>query len=73
MVQFEDPYLGDVIIKTSYDQLYDEHVFLFSTHSIQYLFALEGMELIDVQPQNTHGGSMRYVLANQGAYQRSQL
>ena len=68
VVQFEDPYLGDVISKTSYDQLYDEHVFLFSAHSIQYLFALEGMELIDVQPQSTHGGSMRYVLANQGAY-----
>ena len=26
------------------------------------------MELIDVLPQNTHGGSMRYVLAHQGAH-----
>ena len=26
-VIFEDPYLGDVINKTSYDQIYDEHVF----------------------------------------------
>jgi methylation protein EvaC len=65
---FEDPYLGDVIAKTSYDQIYDEHVFLFSALSIQYLFGLQGMELIDVFPQKTHGGSMRYVLAHQGAY-----
>jgi methylation protein EvaC len=65
---FEDPYLGDVIEKTSYDQIYDEHVFLFSAHSIQYLFRLYGMELIDVLPQKTHGGSMRYVLAHAGAY-----
>ena len=68
VVLFEDPYLGDVIEKTSYDQVYDEHVFLFSAHSIKYLFGLHGMELIDVQPQITHGGSMRYVLAHAGAY-----
>jgi SAM-dependent methyltransferase len=68
VVMFEDPYLGDVIAKTSYDQIYDEHVFLFSALSIQYLFGLQGMELIDVFPQKTHGGSMRYVLAHQGAY-----
>jgi 2-polyprenyl-3-methyl-5-hydroxy-6-metoxy-1,4-benzoquinol methylase len=67
VVIFEDPYLGDVIAKTSYDQIYDEHVFLFSALSIQYLFGLQGMELIDVLPQKTHGGSMRYVLAHQGA------
>lgn len=68
VVMFEDPYLGDVIAKTSYDQIYDEHVFLFSALSIQYLFGLHGMELIDVQPQKTHGGSMRYVLAHRGAH-----
>ena len=68
VVMFEDPYLGDVVEKISYDQIYDEHVFLFSAHSIQYLFNLYGMELIDVLPQKTHGGSMRYVLAHAGAY-----
>jgi methylation protein EvaC len=68
VVMFEDPYLGDVVAKTSFDQIYDEHVFLFSALSIQYLFALQGMELIDVLPQKTHGGSMRYVLAHRGAY-----
>ena len=65
---FEDPYLGDVFERTSYDQIYDEHVFLFSAHSIQHLFGLNGMELIDVQPQKTHGGSMRYVLAHAGVH-----
>jgi methylation protein EvaC len=68
VVMFEDPYLGDVVSKTSYDQVYDEHVFLFSALSIQYLFGLYGMELIDVLPQKTHGGSMRYVVAHQGAH-----
>lgn len=68
IVMFEDPYLGDVVTKTSYDQIYDEHVFLFSALSIQYLFGLQGMELIDLLPQKTHGGSMRYVLAHKGAH-----
>lgn len=68
VLMFEDPYLGDVVAKNSYDQIYDEHVFLFSGVSIQYLFEKEDMELIDVQPQKTHGGSMRYILAHKGAY-----
>lgn len=60
---FEDPYLGDMIAKTSYDQIYDEHVFIFSATSITRAFAPHGLELVDVAPQITHGGSMRYTLA----------
>ena len=67
VVIFEDPYLGDVIQKTTYDQIYDEHTFLFSVHSIQYLFNKFDMEVIDVEPQATHGGSMRYVIAHKSA------
>jgi methylation protein EvaC len=64
---FEDPYLGDVLEKTSYDQIYDEHVFLFSAMSVRNAFARHGLELIDCIPQETHGGSMRYVVARKGA------
>ncbi|MEI6155293.1 MAG: methyltransferase domain-containing protein, partial [Deltaproteobacteria bacterium] len=63
IVMFEDPYMGDVIENTSYDQFYDEHVFLFSVLSISHLFEQHGMEVIDVEPQWTHGGSMRYVIS----------
>jgi methylation protein EvaC len=64
---FEDPYLGDMIAKTSYDQIYDEHVFIFTATSIARAFARHGLELIDVMPQITHGGSMRYMLAPRGS------
>ena len=64
---FEDPYLGDMITKTSYDQIYDEHVFIFSATSVQRAFARFGLELVDVMPQITHGGSMRYTLAPRGS------
>ncbi len=60
---FEDPYLGDVVRLGSYDQIYDEHVFLFSALSVSKIFAEVGLELIDVEPQPTHGGSMRYTLS----------
>jgi len=64
---FEDPYLGDMIAKTSYDQIYDEHVFMFSATSVRRAFSPYGLELVDVIPQITHGGSMRYALAQNGS------
>jgi len=67
VLMFEDPYLGDMIDKTSYDQIYDEHVFIFSALSVSNAFQRHGLELIDVLPQVTHGGSMRYVLSPVGA------
>jgi methylation protein EvaC len=68
---FEDPYLGDMIAKTSYDQIYDEHVFIFSATSVRRAFAPFALELVDVMPQVTHGGSMRYTLAPKGSRQVS--
>lgn len=68
VLMFEDPYLGDMVAKTSYDQIYDEHVFIFSATSVSWAFGQHGLELIDVLPQITHGGSMRYVLAHKGSH-----
>lgn len=67
VLMFEDPYLGDMIAKTSYDQIYDEHVFIFAATSVAWAFGQHGLELVDVMPQITHGGSMRYVLAPKGS------
>lgn len=64
---FEEPYLGAMMEKGSYDQIYDEHVFIFSAHSVAALFRPFGLELIECLPQPTHGGSMRYVVARAGA------
>ena len=65
---FEDPYLGDMIEKVSYDQIYDEHVYIFSAISVKNIFERYGFELINLFPQSTHGGSMRYILAKHGVY-----
>jgi len=71
VVIFEDPYLGDIVQKTSYDQIYDEHAFYFSLGSISYLFELYGLEVIDIEPQDVHGGSLRYFISYKNAYQES--
>ena len=60
---FEEPYLGSMYEKTSYDQIYDEHIYMFSASSIQKIYALHGFKLIDVIPQKTHGGSLRYIIS----------
>lgn len=59
---FEEPYLGAMYDKVSYDQIYDEHIFIFSISSIKNIFDLFDFELIDAYPQITHGGSMRYII-----------
>ena len=60
---FEEPYLGSMLEKNSYDQIYDAHVFIFSLHSVRSIFKDFGFDLIDTIAQKTHGGSMRYVIA----------
>ena len=69
---FEEPYLGSMFEKISYDQIYDEHIFMFSINSIKKIFYLYDLELIDILPQPTHGGSMRYVIARKNEHRISE-
>ena len=68
---FEEPYLGSMYAKASYDQIYDEHIFMFSLTSIKKIFNIFGFELIDAIPQKTHGGSMRYVVGRKKFHEKS--
>ena len=61
-IVFEEPYLGSMYKKISYDQIYDEHIYMFSLTSIKKIYEKFGFELIDASQQITHGGSMRYIL-----------
>lgn len=59
---FEEPYLGSMFDKVSYDQIYDEHIYIFSISSIKKIFNEMDFELFRAKPQITHGGSMRYYI-----------
>ncbi len=69
---FEEPYLGSMYKKTSYDQIYDEHIFMFSLTSIDKIYNSFGFELIDAVPLETHGGSMRYVIQRKSISKKSE-
>ena len=57
--------------RVSYDQIYDEHVFMFSAHSVNNIFKEHNLEIIELIHQKTHGGSMRYVLGRKNQIQKT--
>ena len=61
---FEDPYLGSMLSAGTFDQIYDEHAYIFSVEAVQKLAMQCGLTLVDCEWLPTHGGSMRYYLQN---------
>ena len=68
---FEEPYLGSMIEKTSYDQIYDEHFYMFSANSIIKILENFNLKLIKAEKILTHGGSMRYYVKKTDSVQIS--
>ena len=68
----EDPSLLKVLQNNSYDQFYDEHVYVFSSISINNIVKKIGLRLFDVEHLSTHGGSNRYYICKEnGKYKIS--
>ncbi len=67
----EDPYWGDVVEQTAFDQIYDEHASYFSVASVQYLFGQFDLAVFDLQRQPVHGGSVRYLIGHAGQHEVS--
>ncbi|MDA0638174.1 class I SAM-dependent methyltransferase [Nonomuraea sp. MCN248] len=63
---FEDPYLGDIAERNTFDQIYDEHFYLFTARSVRGVARRFGFELVDVRRLPVHGGEVRYTLARRG-------
>jgi methylation protein EvaC len=59
---FEDPYLPDIIDKTSFDQIYDEHCYYFDLDSVSRMVEDHGLYLDAADHLPNHGGSMRYTV-----------
>jgi hypothetical protein len=66
----EDPSLKSVIKTNSYDQFYDEHVYVFSSLAITNIANKYKLKLFDVEEASTHGGSLRYFLCKEDAKYR---
>ena len=64
----EDPYLGEMIRLNSFEQIYAEHNFIWSVMSMKNLFNLYDMEIINVIPNDHHGGCMRYYIGHKNQH-----
>ena len=58
----EDPSLLECIKKNSYDQFYNEHIYVFSAIALTNLLKKFNLEIFDVKNLPTHGGSLRYFI-----------
>ncbi len=63
----EDPSLLSVIKNNSYDQFYDEHVYVFSAIAISNIVKKLNLRLFNVEKIDTHGGSFRYYICKTDA------
>ncbi|MFA5243701.1 MAG: sugar nucleotide-binding protein [Pedobacter sp.] len=68
----ENPYLIDFIENMEFDTVYFEHVTYWSLTPLVELCKHVGLTVIDVQKQDIHGGTMRYIIAKDESYKQSE-
>ena len=73
VIVIEDPSLLSILKNNSYDQFYDEHVYVFSAIAIQHILKDYNLRLFDVDKISTHGGSLRYYICKNLAKYKSTL
>ncbi len=61
----EAPYLKDFLEKKLFDTVYHEHLSYLAIRPLVRFFGLHGMRIVDVEKVNTHGGSIRVMVAHQ--------
>ena len=62
-------YLGDVLRQTSFDNIYHEHVSLYTVMPLIHLFKRFGLTIFDLEHSEIHGGTMLYYVCRKGAYE----
>ncbi len=61
----EAPYLVDFIEKKLFDTVYHEHLSYLALRPLEAFFKRYDMRIVDVERVNTHGGSVRILVAHQ--------
>ena len=62
IIIIEDPSLLECLKKVSYDQFYNEHIYVFSAISLKNILKKYSLEIFDIKNLSTHGGSLRYYI-----------
>ena len=67
----EDPSLLEVLKNNTYDQFYDEHVYVFSVLAISKISEKYKLRLFDVDISSVHGGSIKYFICKEKSNHRN--
>ena len=62
MFILEDPSLLECLKKNTYDQFYNEHIYVFSYLSLQNALKKHNLEIFKIEKLKIHGGSNRYYI-----------
>ncbi len=65
---FEDPYFMDIVEKTSYDQVYDEHVWYFTISFINKILEPYGFHVFNCEHIDVHGGELRMYVGHKDTH-----
>lgn len=65
---FEDPYFLDIVEKTSYDQIYDEHMWYFTVSFINKVLEQYGFHVFDCEHIEVHGGELRMYVGHKDTH-----
>lgn len=67
----EDPSLLEMIKKGSYDQIYAEHMYIWSAISLDLMAKKHGLFLYDIENNKVHGGCTRYFFCHENKFKRT--
>lgn len=67
----EDPSLYEMIKKGSYDQIYAEHMYIWSALSLDLMSKKHGLFLYDIENNKVHGGCTRYFFCHMNRFKRT--
>lgn len=59
----ETPYVREMLDKVEFDTIYHEHLCYYSVTSLMRLLGDRGLKIVDVEPIDIHGGSIRIFAA----------
>ncbi|OGE38778.1 hypothetical protein A3F00_00660 [Candidatus Daviesbacteria bacterium RIFCSPHIGHO2_12_FULL_37_11] len=65
---FEDPYFLDIFEKTSYDQIYDEHVWYFTVSFMNNMLEPLGYHVFNCEHIEVHGGELRMYVGHKDTF-----
>ena len=67
----EFPYFLETVKSNQFDQIYHEHVYYWLVTPLYHIFKKYKLKIIDIIPQDIHGGSLRLIISNKTKYKEN--